>query len=512
MILQLHITYNDPSHSFYRKVLVDDQMTFEHLNELIQIIFQKPHCDPYLFTIQPLNDNEQIYIGHNYQHYFQQSDDCIKKDYDEILKKWLTHENTIIYYQIGIEASIEPITYMITLEKIVTPSNGRQYPLCIGAQGFHSNEITLLTIEQSSEQMIIQLCNELIQQQLDAFGHSYFDWKRSFETAAQLYQLKPWQYLTERDLFIIEEPLSKDLLFCSIIGASGKAFGLVVYPGYCGRLSLESLKKPYTFTHDYLLSITSLNVNYCHENELDEKDITLIQNNELTFSDKNDWIQFRSYDIGYFPWIPDTFGMTILQIAMEQTIEIIKKIQRGWVLPTFHKTNLYFGRKVEFCGTNPSWIETIFDVNQWTYKQEQFTLSLSEFEIAKLKRYPTSTMEIAFDLFFLPEAIQNGQCERPFFPILAIGIHRENGATIYEEKIIAEKNAHTAQSSLYALLRKIEKKPKALYVTEEMERFLKPFTDMMQIQLITNDTLAEITYTKARLYSDNDIYNIKPQL
>ena len=55
--------------------------------------------------------------------------------------------------------------------------------------------------------------------------------KRLFEKATDLIAIRPWQFLEDQDLILLENPLSAETCYCSVMGALGQVFALHAYLG-----------------------------------------------------------------------------------------------------------------------------------------------------------------------------------------------------------------------------------------------------------------------------------------
>ena len=53
--------------------------------------------------------------------------------------------------------------------------------------------------------------------------------KRLFEKATDLIAIRPWQFLEDQDLILLENPLSAETCYCSVMGALGQVFALHAY-------------------------------------------------------------------------------------------------------------------------------------------------------------------------------------------------------------------------------------------------------------------------------------------
>lgn len=491
MILQLKIAIKELEQEIFRTILVNEMMTFEHLNELIQLLFQCEHAESYMFTIETSNSELEFdtNIGFDFNEDFIENDEAILDDEDELLSDWFLQEEDEASYTF---VSNPQIIFTITLEKKLKSNEDYSTPSCIAAKGVLPGTDT--QTQNVEPELLIAELNTLIQEFALLFDDSdfIFDWEKAFSTANDLNKLKPWNYLDENQIFVIQDPLTEEFMYCSVIGAGGQEFGLVVYFGDDGRESLEQLYSENFLPEDYFLSLSSLNVYFSNRDELDDMDYKLIKDNGLTFRGKKNWIQFRSYEPGLYPWIPDNIDMTCLQTAMEQTIAVVKQIQNGWEFPQFEDPNTYILRHLESDEGVIYWTQHIAEIEKINNADAELELNLSEFEIAKLKRVPKSTQELEFDMFYMSKAIQETPGERPIFPLFTGVIDTMSGMMIYQDFIPDKKSAGLAQVIFLGIISGMEARPKAVHVTKEMETFLAPIAKVLDIKLINHKYLTEM--------------------
>jgi hypothetical protein len=74
------------------------------------------------------------------------------------------------------------------------------------------------------------------------------DWNKLFKETLRFRKLQSWKYMDNEDIFGIEDPVSGELLFCSVMGSAEEYYGLAAYFGFEGlhtlmRTSAEDLSQ-----------------------------------------------------------------------------------------------------------------------------------------------------------------------------------------------------------------------------------------------------------------------------
>src|SRR5699024_4123423 len=70
--------------------------------------------------------------------------------------------------------------------------------------------------------------------------YTYHVWDRLKMLTNEYYKQKPWQHLTNQQVIAIYDGRFDQYLFCSVLGKENGLFGLSVYIGFNGLLSLHT--------------------------------------------------------------------------------------------------------------------------------------------------------------------------------------------------------------------------------------------------------------------------------
>ena len=54
-------------------------------------------------------------------------------------------------------------------------------------------------------------------------------WRRLYEAAVLVKELSPWQWMTETDIFGVQDPETEEIGFVSVLGLLGEHFGVSLY-------------------------------------------------------------------------------------------------------------------------------------------------------------------------------------------------------------------------------------------------------------------------------------------
>jgi hypothetical protein len=132
----------------------------------------------------------------------------------------------------------------------------------------------------------------------------------SFQTAERLcglatefLVLRPWEFLGDQDLVLMEDPRSRQTCYCSIMGALGEVFSLHVYVGAESYRLFRKIAsgKPIT-VGDFFASQAGVSVEFVRASELSAPDREVLRS--LDYPTKRGGLAptFRAFRPGYHPW------------------------------------------------------------------------------------------------------------------------------------------------------------------------------------------------------------------
>jgi hypothetical protein len=257
------------------------------------------------------------------------------------------------------------------------------------------------------------------------------DWKELYQAATDFMKIKPWAWLSDSDLFGVQNPQNGEIGYCCIMGELAEVYALAVYLGSEG---LESYLKIQTGAIDAddpdVLHIQKCLVASFEDREsLEKEDLQTIKKLGLRFRGSRAWPQFRSYLPGYVPWFVTKEEARFLALALQQAIEvalrskedsgILKPPKRGLVLVRVP------GLADEKAGWEDVWVKPLAPE-----KDDQPVAPVDELRVQRIKKHirkRTGTWEI--DFFYFPAPVQQG--ERPYFPRTGIIIDHNKGFVLH---------------------------------------------------------------------------------
>ena len=157
---------------------------------------------------------------------------------------------------------------------------------------------------------------------------------RLLETAAEFSHARCWEWMSDTDIFGVQDPGHGDVGYCCVMGNAGQLFGLAVYLGSEGLLAYEMVATGVLEPGD--LEVLSyqrcLMVDFEDRRALRPYDLDLIKTSGLKFRGRKSWPRFTSYRPGYVPWKLTVEEARFLTIAIQQALSVALRFKEDEAL------------------------------------------------------------------------------------------------------------------------------------------------------------------------------------
>jgi hypothetical protein len=154
-------------------------------------------------------------------------------------------------------------------------------------------------------------------------------WVSLYRLAARFHQLSPWRWMNDANLFGVENPRSKEVGFCCIMGRLGEFFGMAVYKGRRGLYSFERLLEsdPDQMPNLQAFEQNCLMLGFDRWEELTDLEQDRIEKLGIKADFEEVWPSFRDYSPAMMPWSIETAEEAFyLEQAIEQALELCPQI------------------------------------------------------------------------------------------------------------------------------------------------------------------------------------------
>ncbi len=240
------------------------------------------------------------------------------------------------------------------------------------------------------------------------------EWRRLVQAAMAFRKLAPWRWMSDGQLFAVQEPALGQIGYCCVLGALDQKLALAVYPGSEGFGSIVRLQHYNELNPDIDLFYGQrcLMASFEPRERLEKEDRAILAQLGLRFRGRDAWPLFRSHRPGYVSWFLDPAEANLLTVALEQGLLFCQRLQDDpWPLPL----------------ADSRCILTLVPEGDGTRFREDWTLPpvvksspspllpLDEVRLLRMRKgLKRNGGTLEFDWFYVPSAIREG--ERPYFP------------------------------------------------------------------------------------------------
>ena len=260
------------------------------------------------------------------------------------------------------------------------------------------------------------------------------DWKKLYNTALKIKAIEPWKYMEECELFAVQEPETDKIGFVSIMGSIGEHYAISVYleeKGFYGFMDFKQ-SRINRFSYQKLIEIPQLQVSFEDHNQLHSKDRAVIRKLGLKFRGKNSYPLFRSYRPGFYPWYLSQTEAQFLQCVLEQTIDVILRVQKEHLVVDPDEKGSFLIRKCVKKDGGIVWHDSSLIVEP--PKPQPLVASLDYSIMDFLNRLKLKKMTVEMDLFIFPQPIKE-KGTRPFYPYILMLVDKKSGEIIATETL-----------------------------------------------------------------------------
>ncbi|MDB8552662.1 DUF6930 domain-containing protein [Turicibacter sanguinis] len=278
------------------------------------------------------------------------------------------------------------------------------------------------------------------------------EWSRLYQASMDFKCFSPWNFMTEDELFAVQDPETNLTGFCCILGQKGKHLALNVYlgiEGLKGYLQMLELSDDELWHPNYFKTLwgqTCLVSSFEDRSQLSDKDIEQIKALGLKFKGTKEWPQFRDYKAGFLPAeLEDGWQCRFLATALEQATQLANLIQTNQINATGDQIFIRVqNEQAEWNTIKVSmnlFLEQISDL-QITYHNE-----LEAYRIMKLPQY-----DMVFEVtqFLLPDPVQTKPSARGFFPMITAILEKDSKQLVLAEMTDSSRESYDEVLSKFA--------------------------------------------------------------
>lgn len=268
------------------------------------------------------------------------------------------------------------------------------------------------------------------------------EWRRLYDAAMRVKALAPWEWMTEEDLFGVQNPETDELGFVSVMGTLGEHFAVAVYLGARGLYDFLALEEAGdTAPPESILEIPQLQASFEDRDVLRDQDRQVIKQLGLKFRGRNAWPMFRSYRPGYFPWHLETDEARYLAVVLEQVLDVASRFRDDPALLITEEDESYLVRVAHRKNGAWQWEDRIMEVPP--PQRPPINLMMDVPLLEKLKQSPKRGGRIEMDFFMFPVPFQEEQGARPRFAYMLLTVEAQSGFVLGSDLLKPEPTLET---------------------------------------------------------------------
>ncbi|CAM3251503.1 plasmid pRiA4b ORF-3 family protein [Filibacter tadaridae] len=494
MIYQFKILLKQSSPPIWRRLLVDSKATFQQLHEIIQAAFDWDDSHLHSFSVRKTGGRKvaDLYIGPKNMIDGPPSFRTVDEN-TELLSGWFKNEKdfAVYTYDFGVNWQHE-----ITFEKVLQEVPGERYPQCVKATQSASGDEDWKKATLRVNEALAPL-STIVAGEGEGEGSDSFDWEAFFNQAKAFNALKPWETLDDNQIFVVIDPESRENLFCSILGGAGEEFGMAVYIGEAGLRSLEDTFDNTKETMDLIFKQRSILLSFVDRDELDTEDYKFIKKHGGTFRGRKQWLQFRSFVPGSYPWLIDEEEARILSVAIERAMEMCKQVRTGVTRVPVWEGDLEFPAQIPSSEEESLlWKDGVLKIRRDGKRVEKPELFISELDLKRAQKLERQNSSIEFEIFHLDTPVQEKKDERPQFPMMAVVLDHKNGLVLFQEIYQGTNEAENAQHAFISFVQQTGFRPREIWLSEDSYRHLSLIIRPLRMEVMRTKALPNIKQLK----------------
>jgi hypothetical protein len=307
--------------------------------------------------------------------------------------------------------------------------------------------------------------------------------KALYKAADAFRRLAPWEWMEDSDVFGVQDPVTGKVGYCCILGALGEVFALVVYTerGLQTHLKIQNDEIEQD-DPDLMFMQDCLMASFENKADMDKDDIRLIKRLNLNFRGGNAWPMFKRYKPGYFPWHFDRDEVLFMTDALEQSIEVCRRLLDDDDIVTPTDEGLYLVRVPVAEDAKTLWKDEWR--NPVSVADASFTAPPpDELRVQRLKKSAKqSGMIWEIDFFYSPTPISEGV--RPYYPYAMMIADHDTGF-VYDIYLAEHSGCEPEFMEHFLLcMEKMQQIPKEILIRkEEAAALLGPCASSLQITI-----------------------------
>lgn len=261
-------------------------------------------------------------------------------------------------------------------------------------------------------------------------------WRQLYAAATEIMQIAPWQWMTEGQLFGVQNPDTGEIGFVSVMGQLGEHLALAVYRGPRALYDFFALhNNPGSVALTSVIEMEQLQVAFGDRDELTDRDRRLIKDLGLKFRGRQAWPYFRSHRRGHWPWYLEAAEVRFLALALEQATLVVRRLHDDPALLDSTEPDTHLVRVPRMDAGSRVWEDQRLVIP--AEPPSPVMLLMDSDLLARVKRLPRTQATLEVDYFVFPSPIGNGR-ERPLLAKMVMAVDHDTGMVVGSDLLYRE--------------------------------------------------------------------------
>lgn len=239
----------------------------------------------------------------------------------------------------------------------------------------------------------------------------YYDLKDVYTFIKTLIEIKPWDWISNDQLFSAREPVFFENFFFSFLGHEGGEKAIMLHSDYDGLKGfIDTYTKDALAPEEFRMGMNGYIIHLFDEKYMDDANKTYIAQSKVEFIDNTLMPKIYEYKTGKVPKIIEPSEIFEIAEVLERVVNTVKVIKEK----EQEVLNLEFGQVFGLVGDELS-ISSFSELENDLFKNSQI-ISMDDLSIKKiLKSCKKTKDEWAIESFYHPH-IMDAYVERPYHP------------------------------------------------------------------------------------------------
>jgi hypothetical protein len=315
------------------------------------------------------------------------------------------------------------------------------------------------------------------------------EWKRLYAAMQQIKEIAPWEWMTESEVFGVQNPETGEIGFVSVMGMLGEHIAIAVYPGAEAIYKLwnlvERAEKQENVALEAILEIPQLQAVFEDREAITQKDREVHKKLGLKFRGRQSWPHFRSYRPGFAPWYLEAAEARFLALALEQLADVAPRFDEDPSFLVPEEEDVFLVRVPDATGEEVSWRDEEIVIPP----PEPMRLMIQgpTQVLDTVARLPKRRNKLEVDFFMMPQQIgERGERPRYAYNLFLVDANSTMilGADLVSVETTFDEMLASVPARLLKILARFDSAPAEIQVSSpRLHWLLEPVLKLVEVKV-----------------------------